>query len=190
MRRLLLATVLLPFAAFAQEPPTPDAVHLPDVTVTATRVPTLAEQIPAGVTIITRDTIDSRGYTTLPEALSAVPGLRIVQSGGQGGNASVFIRGTNSNQVLVLRDGVPVNDPSDPGGAFNFGVDTLADIDRIEVVRGPMSSLYGSGAIGGVINLPQRLSQQCRPDRAGLHANRRHPSFGPAARTRKRVRPG
>ncbi len=156
MRRLLLAAVLLPATALAQEPPAPGAVQLPDVTVTATRVPTLAESIPAGVTLITRDTIESRGYTTLPEALSAVPGLHVVQSGGEGGNASVFIRGTNGNQVLVLRDGVPINDPSDPNGAFNFGVDTLEDIERIEIIRGPMSSLYGSGAIGGVINLITR----------------------------------
>ncbi len=156
MRRLVLAACLLPALAFAQEPPASSVVRMPDMTVTATRVPTLAELIPAGVTVITRAEIESHGYTTLPQALSAVPGLHVAQSGAQGGNASVFIRGTNSNQVLVLRDGVPVNDPSDPGGAFNFGVDTLADIDRIEIVRGPMSGLYGSGAIGGVINLITR----------------------------------
>ena len=66
-----------------------------------------------------------------------VPGLRVVQAGGPGSQSSVFIRGTNSNHVLVLRDGIPVNDSSDPGGAFNFGVDTLEDVDRIEIVRGP-----------------------------------------------------
>ena len=157
MRRMLLASVLsLPaFAAQAQDPSAGD-VTLPERVVTATRVPTLAELIPAGVSVIDRQTMDTRGYTTLPQALEAVPGLHVVQSGGQGGNASVFIRGTNSNNVLVLRDGVPLNDPSDPNGAYNFGVDTLADIDRIEVVRGPMSGLYGSGAIGGVINLITR----------------------------------
>ncbi len=155
MRPFWFATFLLPSAALAQEPPAPMA-QLPDIVVTATRVPTLVQSIPAGVTVIDRATIDQRGYTTLVEALSAVPGLRVVQSGGQGGNASVFIRGTNSNHVLVLRDGVPMNDPSDPNGAYNFGVDTLEDIERIEVVRGPMSSLYGSGAIGGVINLITR----------------------------------
>ena len=155
MRRVLLASLLLaPSTALAQVSVPP--ATLPDVVVTPTRVPTLIDGIPAGVTVIDRNEIATRGYTTLPEALEAVPGLLVVQSGGPGGNASVFIRGTNSNQVLVLRDGVPINDPSDPGGAFNFGVDTLADIERIEVVRGPMSSLYGSGAIGGVINLITR----------------------------------
>ena len=167
MRRMLLATVAvaattLTFSpvSLAQTSPDPvpagDTVALPDVVVTATRVPTLIDKIPAGVTVIDRATIEQRGYTTLTDALAAVPGLRVVQSGGPGGNASVFVRGTNSNHVLVLRDGMPINDPSDPGGAFNFGVDTLTDLERIEVVRGPMSSLYGSGAIGGVINLITR----------------------------------
>lgn len=132
---------------------------LPDVTVTATRIPTGIEDVPAGVTVIDRQTIEERGYTTLVDALSAIPGLRVVQSGGPGGNASVFIRGTNSNQVRVLRDGVPINDPSDPSDAFNFGVDTLDDVDRIEVIRGPMSALYGSGAIGGVINIITRRGE-------------------------------
>ncbi len=126
---------------------------VPEMVVTATAVPTLLPDVPAGVTIITQHDIQARGYTTLTQALSAVPGLGVVQSGGAGGQASVFIRGTNSEDVLVLIDGVPANDPSDPNGAFNFGEDTLSDIQRIEIVRGPMSGIYGSGAIGGVINL-------------------------------------
>ncbi len=154
MRRLLLATVLstaaLSTQSFAQ------GTTLPESVVTATRIPTLVDRIPAGVTVIDRATIEARGYTTLVEALSAVPGMRIVQSGGPGGNASAFTRGTNSNHTLVLRDGIPINDPSDPGGLFNFGVDTLADVERIEIVRGPMSGIYGSGAIGGVVNLNSR----------------------------------
>ena len=151
MRRMLFATLAFAVPAYAQ-----DAPMLPDQAVTATRIPTLIEQIPAGVTVIDRAAIEARGYTTLVDALDAVPGLHVVQSGGPGGEASVFIRGTNSDHVLVLRDGMPINDPSDPDGAFNFGVDTLADVERIEVVRGPMSSLYGSGALGGVINLITR----------------------------------
>ena len=157
MPRLRLATA---FAAASFLLPPPQAIAqgtvLPESIVTATRVPTLVQRIPAGVTVIDRATIEARGYTTLAEALSAVPGIRLVSSGGLGGNASAFTRGTNSNHTLVLRDGVPLNDPSDAGGLFNFGVDTLADVERIEVVRGPMSGLYGSGAIGGVVNLISR----------------------------------
>ena len=136
---------------------------LPEFVVTATRVPTPAKDIPAGVTVIDRQTIEDRGYNTLTEALAEIPGLRVSASGGPGGQASVFVRGTNSNHVLVLRDGMPINDASDPGGLFNFGVDTLSDIERIEVVRGPMAALYGSGAIGGVINLISRRGTEAGP---------------------------
>lgn len=158
MRRLL-PLLLLAAPAQAQAPASAVIDDPQEIVVTATRVPTLAERIPAGVSVIGRAAIEARGYTTLTDALAAVPGLRVVQSGGPGGNASVFIRGTNSNHVLVLRDGMQVNDPADPGGAFNFGVDTLEDVERIEVVRGPMSGLYGSGAIGGVVNLITRRGQ-------------------------------
>lgn len=132
------------------------SVSIPETVVTATRIPTAPENIPAGVSVIDRATIEQRGYNTLTQALSEVPGLHVSQAGSTGGQASVFIRGTNSNHVLVLRDGMPVTDGSDPGGAFNFGTDTLFDIERIEVIRGPMAALYGSGAIGGVINLISR----------------------------------
>jgi vitamin B12 transporter len=133
-----------------------DVTVLPDVVVTATRVPTAVQDIPAGVSVITRQDIETNGYNTLAQALSSVPGVRVSPSGGEGGQASVFIRGTNSNHVLVLRDGMPINDPAEATGAFNFGVDTLSDVERIEVIRGPMAALYGSGAIGGVINLISR----------------------------------
>ena len=145
---ILAAGYVLPVSA-----QTVPELQLPETVVTATRVPSLIEQIPAGVTVITATQLRQEGATTLTDALGLIPGLTPVQAGGPGGNASVFIRGTNSDHVLVLRDGVPLNDPSDSNAAFNFGVDTLAGVDRIEIVRGPMSSLYGSGAIGGVINI-------------------------------------
>ena len=146
--RLCLLASVFPCIAYAD-----DNSAVPEVTVTATRVSTLLPDVPAGVTVITSAEMQQRGYTTLVQALTAVPGLGVVQAGGPGGQASVFIRGTNSEDVLVLLDGVPVNDPSDPNGAFNFGDYTLSDIERIEIVRGPMSGLYGSNAIGGVINI-------------------------------------
>jgi vitamin B12 transporter len=165
MRPYALLLLAVPIPAFAQPVPLDTAQNPETVVVTATRVPTPTADIAAGITVIDRATIEQRGYTDLVQALSAVPGLRVAQSGGPGGQSSVFIRGTNSNQVLVLRDGVPVNDPGSPTDAFNFGIDTLNDIDRIEIIRGPMSSLYGSGAIGGVINLITRTPEN------GLHGS-------------------
>lgn len=160
MRNRILACLLLaPLAhAGAQEAPA-----IPDVVVTATRVPTPAERIPAATTVIGRQEIEERGYTTLAEALSAVPGFRLVQSGGPGQQASGFLRGTNSRHVLVLRDGVPLNDAAEPNGAFNFGNELLADVERIEVVRGPVSAIYGTAAIGGVVNL---ITRRAPADRA------------------------
>ena len=158
-RRILALFILAPLApAAAQQPAT-----LPDLVVTATRVPTPAERIPAATTVIDRRDIEERGYVTLADALSAVPGFRLVQSGGPGQQASGFLRGTNSRHVLVLRDGVPLNDSSEPNGAFNFGNELLGDVERIEVVRGPVSAIYGTAAIGGVVNL---ITRRAPADRA------------------------
>jgi vitamin B12 transporter len=178
---LLAAGFCVP--ALAQEPP----VALPETVVTATRLPTPVLDIPAGVTVIDRKMIETHGYNTLTDALAEVPGLHVSQSGGPGGQASVFIRGTNSNHVLVLRDGMPIGDASDSSGAFNFGVDTLYDIERIEVIRGPMAALYGSGAIGGVINLISRRGSANDPhwfgDLAGGYPAQIQASVGAAGVT-------
>ena len=84
-------------------------------------------------------------------ALQAVPGLNVVQSGGPGAQTAVFIRGSNSNHVKVLIDGIEVSDPSNANRSFDFGSLLALDIERIEVLRGPQSGLYGADAIGGVI---------------------------------------
>ncbi|MGG5811706.1 TonB-dependent receptor plug domain-containing protein [Falsiroseomonas sp. CW058] len=161
-RSLLLATSALALAftpAHAQQ-------ALPETIVTATRIPTEQARVPAAVTVLTRQDIEERGWRSLAEALATVPGMRLVQGGGLGQQASAFLRGSNSRHVLVLLDGVPVNDPSEPNGAFNFGNEMLGDIERIEVVRGPGSSLYGSGAIGGVVNMITRRAPMGTPARA------------------------
>ena len=160
MRRFLLAT-----AALLAATPSHAQTAVPDTVVTATRAPTELDRVPAGITVITRQEIEERGFQTLAEALAIVPGLRLAQSGGIGQQSSVFLRGNSSRSTLVLLDGVPLNDPSEPNGAFNFGNELLFDVERIEVLRGPASSLYGASAIGGVVNL---VTRRAPPDRAFL----------------------
>ncbi|WP_159349082.1 TonB-dependent receptor domain-containing protein [Roseomonas harenae] len=165
MRRLLLSFTALAPAALAQPTPpvTQPSAAVSETVVTATRVPTPIERVPAGVTVIDRQTIEERGYQTLGEALATVPGLSLLQSGGIGQPSSAFIRGTASRHALVLLDGVPINDAAEPNGAFNFGNELLGlDVERIEVLRGPASSLYGSGAIGGVVNIVTRRAPKDR----------------------------
>ena len=123
------------------------------VLVSATKVPTPAVEIASSVTLITAADIEARQQRTISDVLKTVPGLNVVQTGGPGGVTSVFIRGTNSNHTKVLIDGIDVSDPSNSTGAFDFGQLLTADIESIEVLRGPQSGLYGSDAIGGVINI-------------------------------------
>lgn len=130
-----------------------------EVVVTATKLPTPIEQVGSSVTVVTRQQIEERQYRTMVDALGSVPGLRIVQQGTRGSIASVFMRGSNSNQTLVLLNGKRISDPSTPTGAFNFSHIPLANVERVEVVRGPQSSLYGSDAIGGVINIITRRGE-------------------------------
>lgn len=145
-------------AASAQDNPQGTQV-LPAIVVSPTTIPTPAVQIASSVTVITSADIERQHYLTVPDTLTAVPGLNVVQSGGPGGQTSVFIRGTNSNQVKVLIDGVDASDPSNPNGAFDFAHLLTGDIARIEVLRGPQSGLYGSDAIGGVISITTKKGE-------------------------------
>ncbi|MEY2491189.1 MAG: vitamin transporter [Verrucomicrobiota bacterium] len=132
--------------------PTPGASEAEEIVVSATRIDTPADEIASSVTVITDDEIARNQQRTLPDVLQTVPGLNVVQTGGPGGQTSVFTRGTNSNHTKVIIDGIDVNDPSG-NGAFDFGQVLTWDLSRVEVLRGPQSSLYGSDALGGVINL-------------------------------------
>jgi vitamin B12 transporter len=126
------------------------------VVITATRLPTPELEIASSVTVVTADDIAARQERTFSELLRDIPGLNVVQEGGSGGLTSVFMRGTNSNHVKVLVDGIDVSDPSNAGAVFDFGQLLTQDIERVEVLRGPQSGLYGSDAIGGVINVITR----------------------------------
>jgi vitamin B12 transporter len=130
-----------------------DPSSIDTVVVTATRIPTPESQIASSITVVSADDIAAMQTQTLPDVLKIVPGLNVVQAGGVGGQTSIFMRGTNSNHVKVLVDGIDVGDPSNSSGAFDLGQLLTQDIQRVEVLRGPQSGLYGSDAIGGVINV-------------------------------------
>ncbi len=135
--------------------PVPEAEELPEVevTVSATATPEPVKDVGSSVTVITSTRIEREQRRTVPEVLRLAPGLNVVPTGGPGGQTSVFIRGTNSNQVKVLIDGIDASDPSNANGSFDFSQLLTYDLSRIEVLRGPQSGLYGADAIGGVISI-------------------------------------
>ena len=131
--------------ARAEEPTT--------IVITPTGNETVIDQAPGSVTLISAEEIERRGYSSVAEALESVPGIAIVRSGPRGQITSLFARGANSNHTLVMRDGMVLNDPSSPTGAYDFSNLSLNGVERIEIVRGPLSTLYGSSAIGAVVNI-------------------------------------
>ncbi|RKZ86744.1 MAG: TonB-dependent vitamin B12 receptor, partial [Candidatus Parabeggiatoa sp. nov. 1] len=133
---------------------------LSPVVVTATRTAQTVDESLASVTVITREDIDNSQALTIPDILRGVPGLDITM-GGLGKTASVFMRGTESDHVLVLVDGVKIG--SATTGSVAFEHLPLSQIERIEIVRGPRSSLYGSEAIGGVIQIFTRQGKGKKP---------------------------
>ncbi len=129
----------------------PAPQRLDEVVVIATRTPVLIEHTTSSVTVIDAEAIVAKQVDTVLDVLRTVRGLDVQQLGGLGGVTSVFMRGGNSNHTLVMIDGVQVNSPTT--GAFDFADLTVENIERIEIIRGAQSTLYGSAAIGGVINI-------------------------------------
>jgi len=120
------------------------------VVVTATRDAAPTSQVGAGVTVFDAATIARRGVPLVGDLLREAPGVAVVQTGGQGNVTSLFVRGGENNYTKVLLDGIPINEP---GGTFNFGGLTSGHFDRVELVRGAQSAIFGSDAMAGVLQL-------------------------------------
>jgi vitamin B12 transporter len=152
---IFLFLVLFPNFSHAAEPAPSES--LPPVVVTATRTEVPANQLTTPVTVITAEDIRERQAELVWEVLRDVPGVEVVQTGSMGTATSVFIRGSESDQVLVMIDGVEVN--STTVGFYDFANLTTENVERIEVLRGAGGTLYGSQAIGGVINIFTKKGQ-------------------------------
>ena len=145
----VLAALAAPSVSHAQQTPT-DTATLAPVVITATRTDVKPVAPLASTTVLSGTELRARGITTLADALASVPGVFAPQSGSYGAQTSLFLRGGESDYTEILVDGVPVNDP---GGAIDLANLTTDNIDRIEIVRGPASVLYGSNAVTGVIQI-------------------------------------
>ena len=148
-------------AASAQEP-----ARVEPVVITATKVETPASRVGASVTVISEDELETYGYERIEDALRQVPGVEVQRSGSPGKATSIRIRGASPNQVQVMVDGMRVKSPT--LGTAELSELTLDAIERIEVVRGPQSSLHGADAMGGVVNIITKKGRG--PARATVHA--------------------
>src|SRR5207249_7759284 len=149
---------LLVLAFTLQQPQ--DTVVLKPIVVTATRVPVAADLVASAVTVLRGADLVAQGIRTVADALQTVPGAHIVETGSYGGQTSLFMRGGESDYVKVLLDGVPLNDA---GGGIDLAHLTTDNVDRIEVVRGPVSVLYGSDAVTGVVQIFTRRGEGQTP---------------------------
>ena len=154
----------------SQTQPIPTAAIDEEIVVSASLVAVPRKQSGSSVTVISRSDLERRREASVAEVLRSVPGLEVVRTGGSGA-ASVFIRGANSSHTLVLIDGVRANSPM--GGAYDWADLTSDQIERIEVLRGPQSALYGSEAIGGVVSIVSRRGEGELSASAGIEAGSR-----------------
>ena len=163
LARPLLLLPALPFVsvpvipAQAQPAPSPPTFELPEIDVAGKR-PQLPSTTPASISIISAEEIARLGVLTVADALRVLPELRIKGSGGPGSLTTVSIRGSSSTEVLILLDGVPLNRPDQ--ATVDLSTLPIQNVDHIEVLRGPFSALYGSAALGGVINIVTRTAPQ------------------------------
>ena len=154
----LVALLFLPVGAQgsqdAKDQSAPPIRH--DVVVTATRLQTPEKKVGSSVTVVSGDELVRTGKAFVLDALESVLGLSTVRNGGPGAAASVSVRGANSEHTLFLLDGLELNDPINPSRSYDVSHLPLSRVDRIEILRGPQGLLYGSDALGGVVNIITR----------------------------------
>jgi vitamin B12 transporter len=174
MKHLFVFSLLFlaPFSITAQSP----SVMSADIVVTASSLPEEVDETPATATVITRQDIERREARDVVDVLREVPGLTAPRTGSPGKTATLFIRGGSSKQALILWNGVEVNYPY--YSAYNFGQLSTAGVEKVEVVRGPFSALYGSEAVSGVVNV---LTNRTAPGGTLLIEGGEHGLFGALA---------
>lgn len=159
IRRLTIAgstaALLFVHGALAAEAAAP-AGNLDEIVIVATRAPVRLDRVGNSVTVLGEQAIAASQATMVSDLLASTPGVSYSRNGGPGTPTALRIRGAEADQTLVLIDGVQVNDPAAPGGGFDFGNLLAGDVARIEILRGAQSALYGSQAIGGIVNITTR----------------------------------
>ncbi len=150
----LLALSIAAASALAQEAPVQAASKGDEIIVIGSRIPVTLDEITSSADIITRAEIEARGDAFVADILRSAAGVSVSQSGGPGGLTQLRLRGAEANQVVVLIDGVEASSPFT--GEFEFANLQTANIERIEILRGEQSALWGSEAVGGVINIITR----------------------------------
>lgn len=167
----VVLTALLLYPARGWPQPVPPVFELPEVEVAGKR-PQLPSTTPAAISVVTADEIAAMGALSVADALRVLPEVRVKGSGGPGSLTTVSIRGSASTQVLILLDGVPLNRPDQ--ASVDLSTLPIQNVDHIEVLRGPFSALYGSAALGGVVNIVTRTAPRSS-------ASARVGSFGESA---------
>lgn len=167
MHKIFFSTLLLTSVSNLHAQDTPSE-NLPEMVVTATRTAVPKNSLSAATTIFTREDIERLQAKSIPELLRGSAGIDVAQSGGYGQISTIFMRGTNSTHVLVLVDGIKVG--SVTAGITQFEFIPIDQIERVEIIRGSQSSLYGSEAIGGVIQIFTRKGSETKTPKVTLDA--------------------